>query len=113
MLQRSRIHAISVDVSALAPFDLDGLGEFVDSGRTAMLGMVSPVAPERTTEAIPLARRAAKIADRLGLPRRLLIERVGITPACGLAGATSQWARTAIVLTQATADAMGRDPEEL
>ncbi|OBG52329.1 hypothetical protein A5670_02340 [Mycolicibacterium fortuitum] len=37
----------------------------------------------------------------------------GITPSCGLAGATAQWARTAVELTQKAADAFAEDPEAI
>ena len=40
----------------------------------------------------------------------VLRDRIGVTPACGLAGATPQWARTAIELTQKAADAIADDP---
>ncbi|MGE5694064.1 MAG: methionine synthase, partial [Candidatus Sericytochromatia bacterium] len=53
-----------------------------------------------------LAQEAAALTDRLGLPRRVLGERIGVTPACGLAGATPEWARAAIELVQKTADAL-------
>jgi hypothetical protein len=51
------------------------------------------------------------VTDRLGFPRSVLRERIGITPACGLAGATLQWARVAIELSQKAADAFADDPE--
>ena len=50
------------------------------------------------------------VTDRLGFPRAVLPERIGVTPACGMAGATLQWARTAIELTQKAADAIADDP---
>ena len=40
MLQRSTVAAVSVDVTTLTAADLDGLGEFVESGRTVLLGVV-------------------------------------------------------------------------
>ena len=40
MLGRSAIHAVSVDVSTLTPADLDGMGDFVESGRIVLLGVV-------------------------------------------------------------------------
>ena len=46
LLQRSAIHAVSIDVSTLAAADLDGVGEFVESGRTVMLGVVPSTAPD-------------------------------------------------------------------
>jgi methionine synthase II (cobalamin-independent) len=110
-LQRSTLHAISVDVSTLKASDLDGIGEFVDSGRIAMLGVVPVLAPDRRPSVKEIAQSVAAITDRLGFPRSLLRERVGITPACGLAGATPEWARAAIELAQKAADAFAEDPD--
>lgn len=36
-------------------------------------------------------------------------ERVGVSPACGLANAAVKWARTAIELAQRVADAIAED----
>jgi methionine synthase II (cobalamin-independent) len=113
MLQRSAIHAVSVDVTTLAAADLDGIGEFVESGRTVMLGVVASTPPERMPSVEEIAKAAAAITDRLGFPRAVLRERIGITPTCGLAGATPQWARAAVELTQKTADAFADDPEAI
>ena len=110
-LQRSDIQAVSVDVSSLTAADLDGVGDFVDSGRTVMLGVVAPTAPASRPSAEEIAKAAVAVTDRLGFARSVLRERIGITPACGLAGATSQWARTAIELAQKAADAFGEDPD--
>ena len=111
MLRRSKINAVGIDLSLLEQAALDGIGEFVDRGRTVMLGIVPSA--QRTRSAQRLAEDAAVLADRLGLPRRFLAERIGVTPACGLAGATPEWARTAIELVQKTADALAQDPEAL
>jgi methionine synthase II (cobalamin-independent) len=113
MLQRSAVHAVSVDIGTLAPADFDGIGEFIDSGRTVLLGVVASTAPERVPSAEELAKRTVSITDRLGFARQVLRERLGITPACGLAGATPQWARKAIELTQRTADAIAEDPDAI
>ena len=112
-LQRSDIQAVSVDVSSLTAADLDGVGDFVDSGRTVMLGVVAPTAPASRPSAEEIAKAAVAVTDRLGFARSVLRERIGITPACGLAGATSQWARTAIELAQKAADAFGEDPDAI
>jgi hypothetical protein len=58
-----------------------------------------------------VAAAAAAITDRLGFPRKVLRERIGVTPACGLAGATAAWARTAIELAQKVADGIDQDPD--
>jgi methionine synthase II (cobalamin-independent) len=113
MLQRSAIHAVSVDVSTVESADLDRIGEFVESGRTVMLGVVPSTAPAARPSAEEIAKRAVSVTDRLGFSRSVLRERLGITPACGLAGATPAWARTAIELAQKAADAFADDPDAI
>jgi len=113
MLQRSAIHAVSIDASTLVPADLDGIGEFVESGRTVMLGVVATTAPPARPSAEEIAKAAAAVTDRLGFPRAVMRERIGITPTCGLAGATPQWARSAIEFAQKAADAFADDPEAI
>ena len=78
-----------------------------------MLGIVPSTSPERRPSAEQLAATAAALTDRLGFPRRFLAERIGVTPACGLAGATPEWARTAVELAQKTADPLAQDPEAM
>ncbi|OBC03217.1 methionine synthase [Mycobacterium sp. 852013-50091_SCH5140682] len=110
-LLRSAVHAVSVDVSTLAPADLDGIGEFVDSGRTVLLGVVPTAAPERRPSVEEVAKAAVAVTDRLGFAREVLRDRIGVTPACGLAGATPEWARIAYGLVQKAADGFAADPE--
>lgn len=111
MLQRSTVHAVSVDPSTLTAVDLDGVGEFVESDRTVMLGVVPSTAPGARPSAEEIAKAAVAITDRLGFARSVARERIGITPSCGLAGASLQWARVAIELAQKAADAFADDPE--
>jgi methionine synthase II (cobalamin-independent) len=110
-LQRSAIHAVSVDLATLTAGDLDGIGEFVESGRVAMLGVVPVSAPDQRPSVEHVAAAAAAVTDRLGFSRKVLHDRIGITPACGLAGATAAWARTAIELAQKVADGIAEDPD--
>ncbi len=110
---RSAVHAVSVDVSTLTPADLDGIGEFVDSGRTVLLGVVPSTAPRSRPSVEEVAKAAVTLTDRLGFNRAVLRDRIGITPSCGLAGATAQWARTAVELAQKVADAFAEDPDAI
>ena len=113
VLHRSNIHAMGLDPSVLDHNALDGLAAFVDTGRTVMLGVVPSAPPERAPSAEQLAERAAALTDRLGFARALLSQRVGVTPACGLAGATPEWARTAVELAQKVAGAFADDPDAI
>jgi methionine synthase II (cobalamin-independent) len=110
MLQRSAMSAVSVDLSMLTVDDLDGVGEFVESGRTVMLGVVPAAAPDARPSAEQVAKSVVAVTDRLGFPRAVLPERIGITPACGMAAATQKWARIAIELAQKASDAIADDP---
>ena len=110
LLRRSAVDAVSVDMSTLAAADLDGIGEFVESGRTVMLGVVPTTAPERRPSAEEVAQTVVTFTDRLGFPRAGLPDRIGVTPACGLAGASAAWARVAVELVQKAADAVADDP---
>lgn len=111
LLQRSRLQAVAVDVATLQAADLDGVGEFVESGRTVLLGVVPGTAQQQRWDPARVAAAAATITDRLGFPREILRQRVGITPGCGLADATEAWARMAIGLAQQAADGLQTDPE--
>ena len=109
-LGRSALAAVSVDASTLTVADLDGIGEFVESGRVVQLGVIPAQAPNRKPSPEEVAKAAASITDRLGFPRDVLRDRIGVTPACGLAGATPAWARAAVELAQKVADGITEDP---
>ncbi|OBK96133.1 methionine synthase [Mycobacterium asiaticum] len=113
MLQRTGIRALSVDAGTLRPADLDGIAAFVESGRTIVLGVVPAIAPERRPSAEEVAQAVVAVTDRLGFGRAALRDRVGVTPACGLAGATPEWARTAIGLARRAAEAFTDDPDAI
>lgn len=111
LLQGSEIQAVAVDAAMLGAADLDGIGEFVESGRTVVLGVVPGAAPSPRPAPEQVAGAAAAVTDRLGFPRAVLRDRIGISPACGLAGATVDWARTALGLLQRAADGLHQDPD--
>ena len=113
VLRRSRIHAVSVDPATLDDAGLDGLGEFVDAGRTAVLGLVPALAPPTRPAAEEVAAAAAGVTDRIGFPRSVLGTRIGVSPACGLAGASEAWARIATGLSQRAAEALAEAPENV
>ncbi|MGV9211650.1 methionine synthase [Micromonospora sp. RB23] len=101
--------AVALDLDLVT--DLDPLGEAIDAG----LGLLAGAAPTRPPSAggAPtsgqIADRVRRIWDRLGFPRRQLAQQVVVTPACGLAGATEQYARAVLA---ACRDAGRRFSEE-
>ncbi|SON62629.1 hypothetical protein MSIMFI_04156 [Mycobacterium simulans] len=113
LLQRSGISAISVDAGTLRAADLDDIAAFVESGRSIVLGVVAGTAPERRPSVEEVAAAVVAVTDRLGFGRSVLRDRVGVAPVCGLAGATQEWARTAIELARKTAEAFADDPDAI
>ncbi|BBZ48802.1 methionine synthase [Mycobacterium heidelbergense] len=113
LLQRSMISAVSVDAGTLRAPDLDGIAAFVESGRTVMLGVVDAVAPGRWPSVREVAAAVVAVTDRLGFARPALRDRIGVTPACGLAAATPEWARAAVGLARGAADAFADDPDAI
>ncbi|MGC4793516.1 methionine synthase [Micromonospora saelicesensis] len=88
--------AVALDLDLVTK--LDPLGEAIDAG----LGLLAGAAPTRPPSAggaptsAQIADRVRQVWDRLGFPRRQLAEQVVITPACGLAGATPEYARAVL-----------------
>jgi methionine synthase II (cobalamin-independent) len=102
--------AVSLDLSLLDLDDaavVDPLGEALDAGWGLFAGVV-PTSPP--------AGRAAEVADRLrtlwrrfGFAAERLPTQVVVTPTCGLAGATPQYARTAITTCREVARRVAED----
>ncbi|MFI6240707.1 methionine synthase [Micromonospora sp. NPDC050795] len=88
--------AVALDLDLVTK--LDPLGEAIDAG----LGLLAGAAPTRPPSAggapnsAQIAERVRQVWDRLGFPRRQLAQQVVVTPACGLAGATPEYARAVL-----------------
>ncbi|MEW2432521.1 methionine synthase [Micromonospora sp. NPDC047644] len=101
--------AVALDLDLVTK--LDPLGEAIDAG----LGLLAGAAPTRPPSAggapnsAQIAERVRQVWDRLGFPRRQLAQQVVVTPACGLAGATPEYARAVLA---ACRDAARRLAEE-
>jgi len=90
LLRETGAAALAIDLALVT--DLDPLGEAIDAGTAVVAGAIDPGQP-----APPSAEVANKIRDvwsRLGFPPALAAERVAVSPACGLAGASASAARS-------------------
>ncbi|WP_279389681.1 methionine synthase [Pseudonocardia endophytica] len=94
------------------PAALDAIGETWDAGIPMMLGMLPSTAPAPEPEIGDLARTGFELADRLGFGRERLARLALPAPACGLAGATPEWARRALGLSSELGTAFA-DPDEV
>ena len=96
LLRGAGAHGLSADLSVLDADDLDALAE---APRRRGPGGPRP-GPRRSSppprpEATALTERVLRLLDLLGLDLEAVTDRLVITPACGLAGATPPWARRA------------------
>lgn len=109
------LDAVAVDLATLSTASAvqDALGEIWDAPSEVWLGLVpstDPAAASGPPELAALARPALDLVDRLGFDRAFLSERTVLTPSCGLAGATPEWARTALARTVELARAFADPP---
>ncbi|WP_262365418.1 vitamin-B12 independent methionine synthase [Gordonia sp. OPL2] len=112
LVDRLRQVAWSLDVTDPTSDDLDGIGSLIDRGGILLAGCV-PSSGDRRVRAETVATGLAALIDRIGLDRKVLSQNVIVTPTCGLAGATSDWATTALGLCAQAGDLLAADPDAL
>jgi methionine synthase II (cobalamin-independent) len=93
LLARTGVVALSVDLSLVE--DLDPIGEAVDAGLGIFVGTAATTG-ERVPASADLADPVDALWRRLGFAPERLADQVVVTPACGLAGATPEYARGAL-----------------
>ncbi|HEX2355135.1 MAG TPA: methionine synthase [Micromonosporaceae bacterium] len=95
VVRESGAAAVGLDLALVGDRDLDPLAESLDGG----LGLFAGAAPTRPSSngrgpsSSEIADRVREVWHRLGFPATGAAERVVVTPACGLAGATPDYAR--------------------
>ncbi|MEU6547559.1 methionine synthase [Streptomyces sp. NPDC046859] len=110
LLRRAGAAAVSFDFSLLTERDDEVIGEAVEGGTRLFAGVVPG------TDG-PLSDRAGSVMGvrtlwrRLGLSPGLLAETVTITPSCGLAGASPDYARRALAHCVQAARSLADNPE--
>jgi len=112
-LRGSAAAAIGFDIATIGTADLDAIGELLEAGKQLVLGLIPAEAPAAPLTWREVAEPAVRLVDRLGFPRRILADRILVTPACGLSGTTLTWARRALALATETAHAFADEPEAL
>jgi methionine synthase II (cobalamin-independent) len=90
--------AVAVDLALIdqATTAQDELGELIDGGVGLLAGAV-PSTGTRSPSSTSAADAVTNLWRRLGFPPELAAAQVVVTPACGLAGATPDYARAALV----------------
>lgn len=109
LLRQAGARALSLDLGVLTGSDDDALGDAVEDGVALLLGVVpSTDAPLPRVDRTLLPVR--RLWRRLGLAPERLPVAVGLTPACGLAGATAEHATAALLHCRTAARALAAEP---
>jgi hypothetical protein len=106
----ARAAAVGVDAVATA-VDHDVLGGLVESGVALWLGVVPALGPGTAPTAGSVAGVVRTLWRELGFPAERMLESVVLTPACGLAGASTGWAHSAYRVLRQAAHALSEAPE--
>ncbi|MFB8246923.1 methionine synthase [Streptomyces sp. NPDC055952] len=110
LLRRAGAAAVSFDFSLLTERDDDAIGEAVEGGTRLFAGVV-PSAEGPLSDPAGSVMGVRTLWRRLGLSPGLLAEAVTVTPACGLAGASPQYARAALAHCARAARSLADNPE--
>jgi methionine synthase II (cobalamin-independent) len=104
MLRETSIPALSFDLSLVTRPQYEDLAEWVDAGRALWPGVVPAVDPAGTPPGeVDLTNRVLGWWSALGFSEADTVPATVVTPACGLAGASPGWARTALSLAERVA----------
>jgi hypothetical protein len=112
LLRDAGMRAIGVDVLRLDATDDDVIGAAVEAGCGLLLGLLPALGPGSPPPVRAVVAPARALWHRLGFPPEQLAEAVVVTPACGLAGASEGWARTALKLGRQAGRVLVEAPEE-
>ncbi len=90
---------ISADLSTLSPAGHDELAAALEEGESVALGVVAASDPAAYPSDAEVVASVQRWLDMIGLDPETVGDRLLLTPACGLAGASPAWARAALVTT--------------
>ncbi|HEY6932069.1 MAG TPA: methionine synthase [Marmoricola sp.] len=103
LLRGAGATAVSVDLLALGAEAYDALGAALDGGDRVLLGVVPATEPARSPDERAVVDRTLRFLDMLGLDPDEVADRLVLTPSCGLAGASADYARRALALARTSA----------
>jgi hypothetical protein len=112
LLRGAGARGLSADLSVLSADDLDAFAEALDAGERVALGVVPSTDPSAGPWTVepgerPVSVRGLRGLGGLGLDPDDVSDQLVLTPTCGLARASSAWARRATDLCRAAARELG------
>lgn len=107
-LRNSGADAVAVDLSLLGPAGWESVAVSVEDGQSLWAGVAPTTAPAAPPAVTALVEGVVRPWRRVGLPAADL-GRVIVTPGCGLAGASPDWARRVTELCSRAAAALAQE----
>ncbi len=106
---------VSVDAGLVTRASYDAVGALLAAGHEWWLGVVpaNPPDPESEPEVRTAVDHVIRLLDELDFDPEETLDRIVVTPSCGLGGSTAAWARTALVGCRAVARALSGDQAEV
>lgn len=103
LLRGAGARGLAVDLSVLSAADHDQAAEALEAGETLALGVVPSTDPAEVPTDTQVTESVVRWLDMVGLDPEVVGDRLVLTPACGLAGASPDWARQSLSLVSAAA----------
>lgn len=103
LLRGAGAQGVSLDLDLLGAASYDELGTALDEGCRVLLGVVPGTEPANVPTVRQVADRVLRLLDMLGFDPDEVGAQLVLTPTCGLAGASPQYARTALTLLRESA----------
>ncbi|MDQ4085887.1 MAG: methionine synthase, partial [Actinomycetota bacterium] len=98
VLAKAGARAVAVDLARVGPGQYDDYAALLDQGIGLWLGVVPATEPDPVPRDGDLTRRVQRLLEDLGVDPDAAGTRCVVTPACGLAGGSAEWARRALRL---------------
>ncbi|GAA1378323.1 hypothetical protein [Luteococcus sanguinis] len=83
---KAGVHVLALPTANLSAAQWDQLGPWLESGRRLALGVADTPVPDQLPGADAVVARVLRIARPLGLDPAVWVEKVDLSPDCGLAG---------------------------
>jgi len=107
LLRGAGARGLSVDLAVVDAAGTDQLAEALEKGESVALGVVPSLEPAEPPSDKAVTERVLRWLDLVGLGPDGVADRLAVTPACGLAGASAAWALTAMRLARSAAANLG------
>jgi methionine synthase II (cobalamin-independent) len=106
LLRRAGAGGVSVDLAVLVAGAYDDLATALDEGANLALGVV-PSIGESAPSTKSVVERVTRLLDMIGVGPDEVADQLVLTPACGMAGATPSYARSALHAVSEAAAELG------